>query len=75
DDQPFRLALFYSDDSLAGIVGGILAFAVDQLHTEGNLAGWQWIFLIEGLNKVESDMLVNHLREDAGVLADEVDFS
>ena len=34
---------------VSGIIGGPLSGALLSVHGIGNLAGWQWLFLIEGL--------------------------
>ncbi|KAK4089371.1 hypothetical protein Purlil1_6360 [Purpureocillium lilacinum] len=47
-----RLAIFYSAGSLASAFSGLLAFALGNMDGIRNLAGWRWIFLIEGLATV-----------------------
>jgi len=42
------VALFMTAGPLAGVVGGPLSGALLGVHA-ANLAGWQWLFLIEGL--------------------------
>ncbi|KAI0966574.1 retrograde regulation protein 2 [Xylaria arbuscula] len=44
-----RIALFFSAASLAGAFSGLLAFAIEKLDGKGGLAGWRWIFLLEGI--------------------------
>ncbi|EKD17677.1 uncharacterized protein L3040_003559 [Drepanopeziza brunnea f. sp. 'multigermtubi'] len=44
-----RNAVFYLIGSMASACGGILAYGVMQMHGLGNLSGWRWIFVIEGL--------------------------
>ncbi|KAF9038139.1 MFS general substrate transporter [Panaeolus papilionaceus] len=44
-----RIAFFFSTASLAGAFSGLLAAALSNLHGVGNLPGWAWIFIIEGL--------------------------
>lgn len=44
-----RLAVFYAACSLSGAFGGLLAFAIEKMDGIGNIAGWKWIFIIEGL--------------------------
>jgi len=41
------VALFMTANPIAGVVGGPISGALLGLHT-GPLAGWQWLFLIEG---------------------------
>ncbi|GKU05979.1 high-affinity nicotinic acid transporter [Fusarium langsethiae] len=45
----FRMAIFFSAATAAGVFGGLLARGIMELRGEAGLAGWQWIFIIEGL--------------------------
>ncbi|KAM0306190.1 hypothetical protein ACHAPM_000750 [Fusarium culmorum] len=45
----FRMAIFFSAATAAGVFGGFLARGIMELRGEAGLAGWQWIFIIEGL--------------------------
>ncbi len=45
------VALFMTAGPLAGVVGGPVSGALLSLHS-ASLAGWQWLFLIEGLPAV-----------------------
>ncbi|KAF7332187.1 MFS transporter [Mycena kentingensis (nom. inval.)] len=49
-----RVGLFYASASLSGAFGGLLATALLNLDGVGNLAGWKWIFIVEGLATVVS---------------------
>jgi ACS family tartrate transporter-like MFS transporter len=42
-------ALFMTAGPLSGVLGGPLSGALLGLHHRGGLAGWQWLFLLEGL--------------------------
>ena len=44
-----RIAIFFTAVSLSGAFSGLLAAAIQQLDGKGGLAGWSWIFLLEGL--------------------------
>ncbi|CAG8930827.1 unnamed protein product [Penicillium salamii] len=44
-----RMAIFFSAAALAGSFGGLLAAAIAKMHGIGGLAGWSWIFILEGL--------------------------
>ncbi|KAF3480806.1 high-affinity nicotinic acid transporter [Arthroderma uncinatum] len=44
-----RMAIFYGSASLSGAFSGLLAFAIQKMHGVANLAGWRWIFILEGL--------------------------
>ena len=42
------VAMFMTAAPLSGVVGGPLSGALLGLHSRGNIAGWQWMFLLEG---------------------------
>ncbi|KAI8145184.1 major facilitator superfamily domain-containing protein [Fennellomyces sp. T-0311] len=44
-----RVALFYASNTLAGAVGGLLAFGIMRMDGLQGLSGWQWIFIIEAI--------------------------
>jgi MFS family permease len=44
-----RQALFFSAASVAGAFSGILAFGISKMDGVGGLAGWRWIFILEGI--------------------------
>lgn len=46
------VALFMTATALAGVVGGPLSGALLAMHGLGGLAGWHWLFLLEGLPAV-----------------------
>ncbi|KAH9934371.1 MFS general substrate transporter [Fomitopsis serialis] len=47
--QAQRVSIFLSAATVAGAFGGILAFGIERMKGIGGLAGWSWIFLLEGL--------------------------
>jgi len=49
-----RVGIFYASASLSGAFGGLLASAILDMDGIGNLAGWKWIFVLEGLATVVS---------------------
>ncbi|CAG8934146.1 unnamed protein product [Penicillium salamii] len=44
-----RIAVFYTASALAGAFSGMLAAGIAQMDGVGGLAGWRWIFLLEGI--------------------------
>lgn len=44
-----RYAIFWAANSFAGALGGPLSIGLLSLRGRGGLAGWQWLFLIEGV--------------------------
>ncbi|KAF8624727.1 hypothetical protein AX17_007058 [Amanita inopinata Kibby_2008] len=47
-----RIGVFYASVSLSGAFGGLLATAITKMDGVGGLAGWRWIFILEGLATV-----------------------
>lgn len=43
-----RAAIFFSSAALAGSFGGLLAAGIENLDGKAGIAGWAWIFIIEG---------------------------
>ncbi|KAJ7781256.1 MFS transporter, partial [Mycena metata] len=53
-----RVGIFYASASLSGAFGaGLLATAILSMDGIGNLAGWRWIFVLEGLATVVSAVI------------------
>ncbi|KAF1837695.1 MFS general substrate transporter [Decorospora gaudefroyi] len=59
-----RMAVFYVSASLAGAFSGLLAYGIQQLDGRSGLAGWQWIFLIEGLIPVALALVIWKILPD-----------
>ncbi|KAK0489449.1 MFS general substrate transporter [Armillaria novae-zelandiae] len=56
EDQARPLSLYFSTATLSGAFGGLLAFAIEKMDGLGNLRGWAWIFLLEGLATVVASL-------------------
>jgi MFS transporter, ACS family, tartrate transporter len=52
------IALFATGAIVAGVVGSPLSGALLGMHGIGGLAGWQWLFLLEGLPAVLLGLVV-----------------
>ncbi|KAF1931667.1 MFS general substrate transporter [Didymella exigua CBS 183.55] len=48
-EAQFRQALFFSAASVAGAFSGLMAFGIAHMDGVGNLEGWRWIFILEGI--------------------------
>ncbi|OKL61498.1 hypothetical protein UA08_03330 [Talaromyces atroroseus] len=48
-ELPIRLSFFWATLSVTSIVTSLLAFAIFHLNGVHGLAGWRWLFLIEGV--------------------------
>lgn len=44
-----RIAIFFSAATAAGAFGGLLARGIMEMEGVGGLAGWSWIFILEGI--------------------------
>ncbi|KAI1335911.1 major facilitator superfamily transporter [Xylariaceae sp. FL0016] len=70
-----RAAIFFSAAALAGSFGGLLAAAIEKMDGIANLAGWQWIFIIEGLLTIvfaiASFWMVHDFPADAKFLSED----
>jgi len=44
-----RMAIFFSAATLAGAFGGLLARAIIEMDGVAGVAGWAWIFILEGI--------------------------
>ncbi len=51
-ERAHTVALFATGTVIAGIVGSPVSGAILELHNKGGLAGWQWLFLLEGIPAV-----------------------
>jgi hypothetical protein len=43
------MAIFFSAATAAGAFGGLLARGILEMRGVAGLAGWRWIFILEGL--------------------------
>lgn len=48
-ELPLRLSWFWTSLSLCQIVTSLLAFAILRMRGVAGMAGWRWLFIIEGL--------------------------
>ncbi|KAI1258674.1 MFS general substrate transporter [Xylariaceae sp. FL1019] len=48
-ELPIRLSYFWTALSVTGVATSLLAFALFHLRGVAGMAGWRWLFLIEGL--------------------------
>lgn len=59
-----RLALFYTASAFSGAFSGLLAFEIANLDGARGIAGWRWIFLIEGAITVAAGIMMPFLIVD-----------
>jgi sugar phosphate permease len=58
EERATRMAIFASSVALACACGGLLASGISFLNGVGGLAGWQWLFILEGLPAILVGILV-----------------
>jgi ACS family tartrate transporter-like MFS transporter len=67
------VALFMTAAPVSGIIGGPLSGALLELHQRAGLAGWQWLFLLEGIPAIllgfVACLFLTDKPEDAGWLS------
>lgn len=59
-----RLALLYTASAISGAFSGLLAFAISKMGGLRDIAGWRWIFIIEGLVPVAFGLVLPLLLPD-----------
>jgi ACS family tartrate transporter-like MFS transporter len=77
-DRARAIALFMTATAVAGVVGGPVSGALLGLHGLGGLAGWHWLFLLEGVPAIVLGVVVwrrlpDGPRDAAWLPADERD--
>ncbi|HXR33790.1 MAG TPA: MFS transporter [Verrucomicrobiae bacterium] len=58
------LALFIMAGPISGVIGGPISGALLGLHRRGGLAGWQWLFLLEGLPAILLGFVAQYFLTD-----------
>jgi MFS family permease len=48
-EQARRVSYLFVASALSGAFGGLLAYGLTNLHGVKRLAGWRWLFLVEGV--------------------------
>jgi MFS family permease len=48
-EQARRVSYLFVASALSGGLGGVLAYGLTNLHGANGLAGWRWLFLVEGI--------------------------
>ena len=49
DESLRRYSIFFNSVTLAGAFGSLLATAISLMDGKSGKAGWQWIFILEGI--------------------------
>jgi sugar phosphate permease len=59
-----RLAVFYTASAFSGALSGLLAFGIARMDGIRGVAGWRWIFLLEGAVTVTAGLIMPFLIID-----------
>jgi MFS transporter, ACS family, tartrate transporter len=69
------IATFMTATMIAGVIGGPISGSLLSMHGAGGLAGWQWLFLLEGAPAIVLGFVVlkflTETPDDAGWLSEE----
>jgi MFS family permease len=60
-----RMAIFYAAASLSGAFSGLLAYGISFMDGIGGRAGWQWIFILEGLVPISVSFVLYFILPDS----------
>lgn len=58
EEQAKRVAYLFSCAALAGAFGGLLAYGLLQMDGISGLAGWRWVYIIEGVFSIVVAVIV-----------------
>lgn len=64
EEQARRISYLFVAAALSGAFGGLLAFGLTNLHGARGLAGWRWLFLVEGLISVVVGLMAVFMLPD-----------
>ncbi|WVW87147.1 hypothetical protein I302_109204 [Kwoniella bestiolae CBS 10118] len=64
EERGARIAVFLGFVSVSGATGGLIATACSYLNHKGNLHGWQWLYILEGIPAVLFGIVLFFLLPD-----------
>lgn len=65
EEQARRISYLYVAAAISGAFGGLLAYGLTSIHGTRGLAGWRWLFLVEGLISVVVGLMAVVLLPDS----------
>ena len=63
-EQARRVSYIFVAPALSGAFGGLLAYGPMNLHGAKGLAGWRWLFLVEGIISIAGSIATTVLVPD-----------
>jgi MFS family permease len=63
-ERSLRVAIILASATLAGAFGGAIAYGIAHMNQTHSLAGWRWLFIIEGAPSCASAVLVWFILPD-----------
>ncbi|GKZ39790.1 hypothetical protein AbraIFM66950_001220, partial [Aspergillus brasiliensis] len=60
-----RLAILYTASAISGAFSGLLAFGISKMDGIRGIAGWRWIFILEGIVPSAFGLLLPFLLPDS----------
>ncbi|KAI0128270.1 major facilitator superfamily transporter, partial [Xylariales sp. AK1849] len=64
EEQGRRISYLFVASALSGAFGGLLAYGLTSIHETRGLAGWRWLFLVEGLISIVVGVMAVFLLPD-----------
>jgi MFS family permease len=61
EEQQLRFAFLQSGEVTMVGLGGFLNYALNHLNGKNGLAGWRWMFLVQGLIAIGELCITHHL--------------
>ncbi|KAH7326434.1 major facilitator superfamily domain-containing protein [Stachybotrys elegans] len=58
NERSVRVAFILASATLSGAFGGAIAYGIGHMNGAGGLAGWRWLFIIEGIPSCLSAFIV-----------------
>lgn len=64
EERAFRISMIFVGSSFAGAVGGLIAYASLSIRSFWGIAGWQWLFIFEGIPTMYVALITYYVLPD-----------